>query len=144
MRFKQHVQLEQANSSDVNASNIYSLCPPARYTVMLRLLQSGRPIGALFLRLLLSCISHFPVILQLFSSQIHLFSLLQFFSISTTTFLRPNWDFCSYFLLSIHIYSHGCPCTLGCNPIFHASWAVAGWVTYGTFPAYVAAVVVGV
>ena len=41
-----------------------------------------------------------------------------------------------------HIWKRGSPCTLGCNPIAHASWAVAGWFTYVVGPVYGKVVVV--
>jgi hypothetical protein len=33
---------------------------------------------------------------------------------------------------------------VGCNPKFHASWAVAGWFMFGKFPAYGVVVAAGV
>jgi hypothetical protein len=50
-------------------------------------------------------------------------------------FLRPFRDFLLLSVFYHHIAYLGSPCTLGCNPVVHASWAVAGWVIYGYVPA---------
>ena len=91
---------------------------------------------------------------------IHIFSLFSFvknnlgllhqlvfnfrlFRIATTIFLRPAWDFCLNFAFTLHNGYRGSPCTEGCNPIAHASWAVAGWFICGRVPGYCGAVVAG-
>ena len=61
----------------------------------------------------------------------HVFINFYFASCLLPYLLRPLRDFLLLSSFSHHNAYLGSPCTLGCNPVVHASWAVAGWVTKG-------------
>jgi hypothetical protein len=103
-----------------------------------------RPVGAFF------TFSLFSRFLHLFASFLPIFTIFRVFILSTfalfhfPSLLRPIRDFLLLLCFCHHIAYLGSPCTLGCNPVVHASWAVAGWVTNGYVPAKWVVEVVGV
>jgi hypothetical protein len=118
-----------ADSSNINAPYIYSLLLPTLNSIYLLFTLSNRPICSLFL---VFQFIHFPKISFIYTGcgpfTHSVFCLLFSVSISTV-YLRPCRDFVLHIFLLNHIWNRGSPCTLGCNPIYHASWAVAGWFT---------------
>ena len=90
-----------------------------------------RPVCALFLFVFLSLIL-LPLLVFTSIFTNFRFSLIpNFAAFPVLCHLRPFRVFFLLIVFNHHNAYLGSPCTLGCNPVVHASWAVAGWVTKG-------------
>jgi hypothetical protein len=117
---------------------------PTLQSLLFSFAHPCRPVCAFFTFSFFSRFLHFCAILS------PIFTIALVFSLSTCAFvlfpflLRPIRVFLLLGVLSHHNAYLGSPCTLGCKPVVHASWAVAGWVMNGWVPVKWVVEVVGV
>ncbi len=117
---------------------------PTLQSLLFPFAHPSRPVGAFFTFSLFTLILHLLSISCCFFTCLRIVLFPCFACFPFPSFLRPIRVFLLLIVSSHHNAYLGSPCTLGCNPVVHASWAVAGWVINGCVPAKWVVEVVGV